>query len=140
MNTMKILLSSVLGSDDVDDSLHFLAENLQASAVVLDSPSEERFLAEIKKDYDYVGIWFIVSDFIKAQRMAGLVRRCAPRSQIILGGDGSRRDNVTGLIPHDQLCGEQEIRFWLNLLDEPVDAPVRQPLRALGIGVTATAR
>ena len=69
--------------------LYMIAENIQAPTVILDFPSEKRFIKEIKKGYDYIGISFIVPNFIKARRMAELVRRHAPKSKIILGGHGT---------------------------------------------------
>src|SRR5512137_2644189 len=62
--------------------LYFIAENIQAPTTVLDFPSEKEFVAEIRKGYDYVGISFITPNFVKARRMAELVRRHAPGSQI----------------------------------------------------------
>ncbi len=35
--------------------LHLMAENLTIPAVVLDFPSQQRFMDEIKKGYDYIG-------------------------------------------------------------------------------------
>ncbi len=46
--------------------LYFLAENIDVPTTVLDFPSKERFIKEIKKGYDYIGISFILPNFIKA--------------------------------------------------------------------------
>ena len=54
--------------------LYFMAENIHTPAVVLDFPTEKRFIKEIRKGYDYVGISFIVPNFLKTKRMAELVR------------------------------------------------------------------
>ena len=40
-------------------------------ATVLDFPSKERFIKEIKKGYDYIGISFILPNFIKKSNSNG---------------------------------------------------------------------
>lgn len=114
--------------------LYFLAENVDVPTVVLDFPSEQRFVAEIKKDYDYVGISFIVPNFAKAQRMASLVRTHAPRSQIILGGHGTTIDDIDNLIEHDHICRGEGVRFLRELFGERVDAPFHHPIMRSAFG------
>jgi radical SAM superfamily enzyme YgiQ (UPF0313 family) len=107
--------------------LHFMAANLAASTVVLDFPDEARFVKEIKKGYDYVGISFIVPNFIKAQRMAKLVREHAPKSKIVLGGHGTRIPGIEAMIEHDHICRGEGVRFMRELLGEDVDRPFKHP-------------
>ncbi len=54
--------------------LHLIAKNIGARTTILDFPSQKRFLKEIKKNYDYVGISFIMPNFVKAKKMAALIR------------------------------------------------------------------
>ena len=54
--------------------LYFIAANLDADVTVLDFPTRKRFIEELNKDYDAVGISFIAPNFIKAKEMARLVR------------------------------------------------------------------
>lgn len=107
--------------------LYFLAENLTASTTVLDFPDEARFVKELKKGYDYVGISFIVPNFVKAKRMGALVRQHAPQSKIILGGHGTRIPGVEGMIEHDHICRGEGVRFMRELLGEEVDRPFKHP-------------
>jgi radical SAM superfamily enzyme YgiQ (UPF0313 family) len=81
--------------------LYFMAENIDADTTVLDFPSQKKFIKEIKKGFDYVGISFIASNFSKAKRMAELVRKYAPSSRIVLGGHGTRIEGIEETIPHD---------------------------------------
>ena len=46
-------------------------------------------IKELKKDYDFVGISFIVVTYHKMKEMAALVKKYAPRTKIILGGFGT---------------------------------------------------
>ena len=64
--------------------LYFIAANVDAEVTVLDFPSRRRFVAEVKKGYDLVGISFITPNFVKAKEMARLTRIHAPRAEIVL--------------------------------------------------------
>ncbi len=108
--------------------LYFLAENIQAPTVVLDFPSEKRFIREIKKGYDYVGISFIIPNFIKAKRMAELIREHAPETKIILGGHGTRAPDIDKLIDYDHLCIGEGVVWLRKFLGENPDRPFSHPV------------
>ena len=106
--------------------LDYIAENIEAPAVVLHYPSEREFIQEIRsQQYDYIGINFVVATFHKARRLAGIIREHSPRSKIILGGYGTvLADDV--LDPFgDFICREEGIGFMKRLLEEERDGPVR---------------
>lgn len=108
--------------------LDYIAENIEAPAVVLHYPSESEFAREIRaRHYDYIGINFVVATFHKLRRMVEIIRRLSPRSKIILGGYGTiLSDDVLG--PHsDFICREEGIGFTRRLLGEKVDGPLRHP-------------
>ena len=108
--------------------LDYIAENIQAPAVVLHYPSEKEFVREIcKRHYDFIGVNFVVATFHKVRRMAAIVRRDSPRSKIILGGYGTvLADEV--LRPYgDFICREEGIGFIRKLLEEQTDALIRHP-------------
>jgi len=81
--------------------LYFIAENLRMPTVVLDFPTLRQFRKELKKGYDYVGISFITPNFIKARKMAEVVREVSPFTKIILGGHGTRIPDIENLIDCD---------------------------------------
>jgi hypothetical protein len=108
--------------------LHFLAENVQVPTTVLDFPSQARFIQELKKGYDLVGISFIVPNFVKAQRMAQLVRRYSPKSKILLGGHGTRIPGLEAQIEHDHICRGEGVAWLRALLGEDSTAPLRHPM------------
>ena len=108
--------------------LDYIAENIQAPAVVLHYPSEHEFIREIhKRHYDYIGINFVVATFHKVCRMAAIIRGHSPGSKIILGGYGTvLSDDV--LNPYcDFICREEGIGFIRKTLGEQPDAPIRHP-------------
>jgi hypothetical protein len=83
--------------------LYFLAENVNADVTVLDFPSRKRFIRELRKGYDIVGISFISPNFIKAREMTRLVRAHSPNSVILLGGHGAAIEDIEKLIPCDHV-------------------------------------
>ena len=110
--------------------LYLIAENLDADTTVLDFPSEERFIREIRKGYDYIGISFIVPNFVKARRMVELIRKHAPSSSIVLGGHGTAIAGIERLIPADFVCRGEGVRFMRELLGEDPDRPISHPIMA----------
>ncbi len=110
-------------------AMHLLAENLTVPTVILDFPSQKRFIREIKKGYDYIGISFVVPNFKKVQRMAELIRQHSPGTKIVLGGHGSSIEDIDKLIPCDFVCRGDGVRFLRELFGVDPDAPVKHPIR-----------
>lgn len=108
--------------------LHFLAENLLTPATVLDYPTKAAFRRELAKGYAFVGISFIIPNFLKAQAMARMVRKESPRTRIILGGHGTSIPGIETLIDCDEVCRGEGIAFLRALLSEPLDRPIRHPV------------
>src|SRR5271165_520227 len=110
-------------------ALDYIAENLDAPAVVLQYPSKRELIKELKKGYDYVGISFIMAVMHKMKETVALIRRYAPNSQIVLGGYGTvLKDEV--LKPYaDHICREEGVGYFRRLLGEPeIPMPYKQPL------------
>ncbi|MFZ2960648.1 MAG: cobalamin-dependent protein [Candidatus Ozemobacteraceae bacterium] len=108
--------------------LTFMAENMQVPTTVLDFPTQEDFVRELNTgDYSHVGISFIVPNFDKAKRMAELVRRHAPRASIFLGGHGATIPDLKNLVPCDDICRGEGVRWLREKFAEPVDAPLQHP-------------
>ncbi len=108
--------------------LYLIADNLQADTTVLDFPSQKRFIQEIKKGYDYIGISFITPNFTKAKRMAALVREHAPEAKLVLGGHGTAIPDVEDLIEHDHICQGEGVSFFRKLLGENPCRPISHPI------------
>jgi hypothetical protein len=112
--------------------LYFIAENLSVPVKVLDFPSERRFVRELRKGYDYVGLSFIVPNFEKARHMADLVRRHAPASRIVLGGHGTAIPGIEDLVEHDHICRGEGVQWFRRLLGEDPQAPLQHPMLPSG--------
>jgi len=125
-------------------SLDYIAVNLDSPTVVLQYPSREELVRELKKGYDYVGISFILATFHIMEEMVALVRLHAPRTQIVLGSHGTVLDDEA-LKPYaDHICREEGVAFMRRLLGEPArEMPfthpkVINPLRVFGQNVSST--
>jgi radical SAM superfamily enzyme YgiQ (UPF0313 family) len=108
--------------------LYFIAANIDADVTILDFPSRNRFIREIRKKYDVVGISFITPNFIKAQDMAGLVRLHAPGATILLGGHGAAIEGVEDLIDCDHVVRGEGIRWMRRFLGQDPAAPIVHPI------------
>lgn len=107
--------------------LYFLAVNINADVTVLDFPTRKRFMRELKKGYDVVGISFITPNFVKAKEMARLTRQISPESTIVLGGHGAAIDGVEHLIDCDHVVKGEGIRWLRSFLGQDPDAPFVHP-------------
>ena len=98
--------------------LYFIAANIDADVTILDFPSRERFVREIRKEYDIIGISFITPNFLKAREMARLIRLHSPGSVIVLGGHGAAIEGVEKLIDCDHVVRGEGIR-WMRRVPRP---------------------
>lgn len=107
--------------------LYFIAANIDADVTILDFPTRKRFLSEVKKGYDAVGISFIAPNFVKAREMGKLTRRYAPDADIILGGHGAAIEGIENLIECDHVVKGEGIRWMREYLGQDPEAPFVHP-------------
>ncbi len=108
--------------------LYFLAENVDADVTVLDFPSKSRFVSELRKGWDAVGISFIAPNFLKAREMAGLARIHAPGAEILLGGHGTAIEGLERLIDCDHVVKGEGIRWLRSYLGQDPAEPISHPV------------
>ena len=108
--------------------IDFIAENLLAPTVTLHYPTMTQFVAEVKKGYDYVGLAFVAPTLHKVKPMIEAVRRHAPRSKIVLGGYGTAIGDQLASLGADHICRGEGVAFMRELLGEPLDRPLVQPI------------
>lgn len=107
--------------------LYLMAENLSVPTMILDFPEWADFTAELKKGYTHVGISFIVPNVLKAKRMAEHIRAEHPGMKIILGGYGSILPDLDRLVPHDEVCHGEGVRWLRRYFGEDENAPLKHP-------------
>jgi radical SAM superfamily enzyme YgiQ (UPF0313 family) len=108
--------------------LYLIAVNINVPTVVLDFPSLRRFIKEIKKGYENIGISFILPNFIKAKKMAELIRKYSPKSKIILGGHGAMIPDIEKLIFCDYVVRGDGVEWMRKYFNEDVNKPFEHPI------------
>ncbi|MBI4056560.1 MAG: radical SAM protein [Elusimicrobia bacterium] len=110
-------------------SLEYIAENLEAPTTVLQYPTRQELLRELRKGYDVIGVSFLLATFHRMKEVVALIRRHSPKSRIVLGGYGTVLSDEV-LRPHgDSICREEGVGFMRRLLGEPeIPMPYRHPL------------
>ena len=115
--------------------LMLIQANLQAPCTLLDFPTLDRFVEEIRaQPYDIVGISSIVSNLPKVQAMCQLVRRHRPEATIVVGGHISNVPQLERQIDADQIVRGDGVRWFREYLGEDAAEPLRHPLIESGIG------
>jgi radical SAM superfamily enzyme YgiQ (UPF0313 family) len=115
--------------------LMFLQANLRSSCTLLDFPSLDRFVAELKtRRYDVVGIGGITVNWLKVKKMCELVREHQPQATIVVGGHVANIPDLDERIDADHIVRGEGVRWFRQYLGEDPDAPVRHPLMSSRIG------
>ncbi|HON59200.1 MAG TPA: cobalamin-dependent protein [Smithella sp.] len=112
-----------------DDSygIHAIGRNLGIPCTVLDFPTRQRFIREIEKGYDYVGISSIVQNFQKVKWMVEQIRKISPKSKIIVGGFCAAVPDLQKILDVDYVCVGEGISFMRGLLGLPQEFEFKNP-------------
>jgi hypothetical protein len=108
--------------------LMLLQVNLKAPCTLLDFPSEERFVEEIKtRQYDVIGISSIIPNLFKVRRMCRLARKHQPEAIIVVGGHITNAPDLKKWVDADHLVKGEGIRWMRRFLGEDENQPIRHP-------------
>ena len=112
-----------------------IQENISAPSTVLDFPTRERFIAELKAHpYDIVGISSIIVNIGKVAEMCRIVREVSPRSVIVVGGHVTAIEGVERMANADHFVKGDGISWMRRYLGEDPAAPIRHPDIVSGFG------
>jgi len=115
--------------------LMLIQANIQAPCTVLDFPTLDRFVQELRRHtYDVVGISSIVSNQLKVRKMCELVRRYQPHAQIVVGGHIANMPDLDERIDADYIVKGDGVRWMRQFLGEDAEQPIRHPLIVSGHG------
>ncbi len=115
--------------------LMLIQANVQAPCTVLDFPTLDRFIEEIRDNqYDVVGISGITPNLLKVKKMCELVRQYQPGATIVVGGHIANIPDLDERIDADQIVKGEGVRWFRGFLGEARDRPIRHPLIKSGIG------
>ena len=115
--------------------LMFIQANIEAPCTLLDFPTRDRFIEEIRDhDYDVVGISSIIPNVLKVQTMCQLVRQHLPNATIVIGGHVANAPGLDRRIDADHIVRGEGVRWFRAFLGEEADRPYRHPVIPSGIG------
>jgi radical SAM superfamily enzyme YgiQ (UPF0313 family) len=115
--------------------LMLIQTNIEAPCTLLDFPTLERFIEEIRDNhYDIVGISSIMVNVLKVKKMCELVRRYLPHAVIVIGGHISTLPDLAKRIDADHIVKGEGIRWFRRFLSEDPDRPIRHPQIYTNIG------
>ena len=116
-------------------ALMLIQANIDAPCTVLDFPTLDRFIEEIRDNhYDIVGIGSILPNFHKVKKMCELIRQHLPRATIVVGGHLANLENLDTLIDADYIVRGEGVRWFRRFLGEDENKIMRHPLLWGGIG------
>ncbi len=115
--------------------LMLIQANMQAPSMLLDFPTLERFVEEIRDNhYDVVGISSIIVNLPKVRKMCQLVRHYLPDATIVVGGHIANVVDLDERINADNIVKGDGVRWFRRFLGEDENQPIRHPQIVSGIG------
>jgi len=115
--------------------LHFLAQNLPVSSLVLENPTLNRFKKELlQHHYDVVALTFSVITTSRILEMATWVKKHSPGTEVIIGGYGTAvfsepceiSDRLRSAVDH--ICTGDGLDFLSAYLEEKYGITSNKPL------------
>ncbi|NIA08006.1 MAG: B12-binding domain-containing radical SAM protein [Actinobacteria bacterium] len=115
--------------------LMLIQANIEAPCVLLDFPTLDRFVREIRDNsYDIVGISSIIPNILKVRKMCELLRQYLPGATIVVGGHIANMPDLDARIDADIIVKGEGVRWFRRYLGEDEDRPIRHPMIVSGIG------
>ena len=115
--------------------LMLIQSNIDAPCTLLDFPSLDRFIEELRKNrYDVVGISGIIPNIGKVVKMCALVRAHLPNAAIVIGGHVTNKENIHRLVDADHIVKGEGVAWFRRYLGRDPRAPVRHPMTYSGFG------
>ena len=108
--------------------LMLMQRNVSAPCTVLDFPTRERFVSELRRGrYDMVGISGIVVNVGKVAEMCRLAREHSPGSTVVVGGHVTSVPDLEQRLDADHIVRGEGVRWLRQYAGEDPEAPVRHP-------------
>ncbi|MGH9681770.1 MAG: B12-binding domain-containing radical SAM protein, partial [Candidatus Acidiferrales bacterium] len=108
--------------------------NISAPCTVLDFPTREAFIRELKANhYDIVGITAIIVNLGKVKEMCRIVREASPATTIVVGGHVAAIPGLDAMIDADHIVRGEGISWMRRYLGEDETAPIRHPAIVSGL-------
>jgi len=109
--------------------LLLIQENIKAPCTLLDFPTLERFIEEIRQnDYDIVGISSIIPNVGKVREMCNLIRQHLPHAEIVVGGHIANKAGIQESIDADHIVKGDGVKWFKQFIGQDAKEPVKHPL------------
>lgn len=109
--------------------LMFIQANMEAPCTLLDFPSLDRFIEEIRNNsYDIVGISSIIPNVGKVKKMCEIVREYQPGATIVVGGHIANKGGISETIDADYIVKGDGVQWFRKFLGQDENAPVKHPM------------
>ena len=116
------------------NGLMLIQANIKAPCTLLDYPTLDRFILELRSvPYDIIGISAIQANIKKAEKMCALIREFQPDATIVVGGHIANITEVSSRIDADYLVMGEGVRWFRRFLNEAMDQPLNHPFIPSGL-------
>ncbi len=115
--------------------LMLIQANLEAPCTMLDFPTLDRFIEELRtNEYDVIGISSIIPNQLKVRKMCELIREYQPNATIVVGGHVANIPDLADRIDADHIVKGEGVRWFQRFLGDDDQRPFRHPLINSGVG------
>jgi radical SAM superfamily enzyme YgiQ (UPF0313 family) len=115
--------------------LMLIQANVDAPCTLLDFPTRNRFIEEIRnRRYDIIGISGITMNILKVKHMCALVRRYQPAATIVIGGHIASIPDLHARLDADWIVQEEGVQWFRRFLGENPQQPIRHPVIPTRVG------
>jgi radical SAM superfamily enzyme YgiQ (UPF0313 family) len=115
--------------------LMLIQANIQAPCTLLDFPTRERFIEELRNNrYDVIGISSIMPNALKVEEMCNLIRQYQPDATIVVGGHIANAPDLDERIDADHIVKGEGVRWFRAFLGEDQNQPIAHPHIRSGFG------
>ncbi|MDY6792645.1 MAG: cobalamin-dependent protein [Thermodesulfobacteriota bacterium] len=116
-------------------SLLMIQANIDAPCTVLDFPSLDRFIREVKThSYDIIGVSSIGPNIGKVKAMCRLIREYQPNATVLVGGHIASMENLDKMVEVDRVVRGDGIRWLRKFIGQDPEAPVKHPMAYSAFG------
>jgi len=115
--------------------LMLIQANIQAPCTLLDFPTLDRFIEELRtRRYDVIGISSIIPNQAKVRKMIELIRQYQPQAVVVVGGHIANLPDLKDRVGADHVVRGEGVRWFRAFLGESTDRPIRHPRIVSGLG------
>jgi radical SAM superfamily enzyme YgiQ (UPF0313 family) len=115
--------------------LMLIQSNIDAPCTLLDFPTLDRFVEELKNNkYDVIGISSIIPNVEKVKHMCASIRKHLPQATIVVGGHIANLEELDKRIDADHIVKGEGVCWFRKFLGQNDAAPVKPVVTYSGYG------